>query len=67
MQGFEYAHPESVKAALALLGPHWTDAEVLAGLREGEMVVVSDRSGLKEGQKVRPSAVRLAQYKGQDQ
>ena len=31
MQGFEYAHPESVKAALALLGPHWTDAEVLAG------------------------------------
>jgi xanthine dehydrogenase YagS FAD-binding subunit len=31
MQAFEYAHPESVKAALALLGPHWTDAEVLAG------------------------------------
>jgi RND family efflux transporter MFP subunit len=44
-----------------------TDAEVLAGLREGEMVVVSDRSGLKEGQKVRPSVVQLEQYKGQDQ
>ena len=44
-----------------------TDAEVLAGLREGEMVVVSDRSGLKAGQKVRPSVVQLAQYKGQDQ
>jgi xanthine dehydrogenase YagS FAD-binding subunit len=31
MQAFEYAHPESVKDAVALLGPGWADAEVLAG------------------------------------
>jgi xanthine dehydrogenase YagS FAD-binding subunit len=31
MQAFEYAHPESVKDAVAMLGPGWTDAEVLAG------------------------------------
>ena len=31
MQSFEYAHPASVKEAVALLGPHWTDAEILAG------------------------------------
>src|ERR1700691_2694758 len=29
-----------------------TDAEVISGLQEGEMVVVSDRSGLKAGQSV---------------
>jgi RND family efflux transporter MFP subunit len=43
------------------------DAEVLSGLQAGEMVVVSDRSGLKNGQKVRPDVVQLAQYQGQDQ
>jgi RND family efflux transporter MFP subunit len=43
------------------------DAEVLSGLREGEMVVVSDRSGLKAGQQVRPSVIQLAQFQGQDQ
>ncbi len=31
MQAFEYAHPESVKDAVALLGPGWEDAELLAG------------------------------------
>ena len=44
-----------------------TDGEVLSGLQDGEMVVVSDRSGLKAGQKVRPTVVQLAQYQGQDQ
>jgi RND family efflux transporter MFP subunit len=44
-----------------------TDAEVLSGLAEGEMAVVSDRSGLKAGQRVRPSVVQLAQYRAQDQ
>jgi len=44
-----------------------TDAEALSGLAEGEQVVVSDRSGLKPGQKVRPSPVQLARYQAQDQ
>jgi RND family efflux transporter MFP subunit len=43
------------------------EAEVLSGLREGEMVVVSDRSSLKAGQQVHPSAVQLARYQAPDQ
>jgi RND family efflux transporter MFP subunit len=43
------------------------EAEVLSGLREGEMVVVSDRSSLKAGQEVHPSVVQLLQDPGQDQ
>jgi len=39
-----------------------TDAEVLSGLNEGEQVVVSDRSGLKPGQKVHPEIVQIMQY-----
>jgi RND family efflux transporter MFP subunit len=39
-----------------------TDAEILSGLQEGEMLVVSDRSGLKAGQDVRPKTVELLQY-----
>jgi len=39
-----------------------TDAEVVAGLREGENVVVSDRSGLKPGEKVIPKPVQVMQY-----
>jgi RND family efflux transporter MFP subunit len=39
-----------------------SDAEVLSGLREGDMVVVSDRSSLKAGQIVKPKAVDLIQY-----
>jgi RND family efflux transporter MFP subunit len=42
-----------------------TDAEVLSGLNEGDMVVVSDRSGLKPGEEVRPQKVELIQYQGQ--
>lgn len=42
------------------------DAEVISGLKQGEKVVVSDRSSLKEGQEVRPSEVELVQYKSQD-
>ena len=41
--------------------------EVLSGLKEGEMVVVSDRSGLKSGQPVKPKTVELLQYRGQEQ
>jgi RND family efflux transporter MFP subunit len=39
-----------------------TDAEVVDGLSEGEQVVVSDRSGLKPGQKVHPKIVQVIQY-----
>jgi RND family efflux transporter MFP subunit len=39
-----------------------SDAEVLSGLNEGDKVVVSDRSGLKPGQKVHPQAVAVLEY-----
>lgn len=39
-----------------------TDAEVVAGLRDGEQVVVSDRSGLKPGEKVIAQTVQIMQY-----
>jgi RND family efflux transporter MFP subunit len=39
-----------------------SDAEVVAGLTEGEQVIVSDRSGLKPGQKVHPQVVQIMQY-----
>lgn len=38
------------------------DAEVVAGLHEGEQVVVSDRGGLTPGEKVRPQVVQIKQY-----
>jgi RND family efflux transporter MFP subunit len=44
-----------------------TDAEVLSGLKEGDMVVVSDRSGLKAGQVVQPKSVELMRYHGSDE
>ena len=42
-----------------------TDAEVLSGLAEGDLVVVSDRSGLKPGQPARPQEAPLISYQGQ--
>ena len=39
-----------------------TDAEVVSGLSAGEQVVVSDRSGLKPGEKVHPQVVQIVQY-----
>jgi RND family efflux transporter MFP subunit len=39
-----------------------TDVEVISGLQEGEPIVVSDRSGLKAGQEVKPQTVELRQY-----
>jgi RND family efflux transporter MFP subunit len=44
-----------------------TDAEVISGLREGEMVVVSDRSGLKAGQPVQPKMIDLMQYRSTEE
>jgi RND family efflux transporter MFP subunit len=48
------------KVVLGIQTP--TDAEVLSGLKEGEMVVVSDRSGLKAGQPVQTKVIDLMQY-----
>ena len=39
-----------------------SDTEIIFGLKEGEQVVVSDRSGLKVGEKVHPQAVAVMQY-----
>ena len=39
------------------------DAEVVSGLDEGELVVVSDRSGLKAGEKVTPQQVQIMEYR----
>jgi macrolide-specific efflux system membrane fusion protein len=41
------------------------DAEVVSGLKEGDLAVVSDRSGLKPGEGVHPQVVELIQYQGQ--
>jgi RND family efflux transporter MFP subunit len=41
-----------------------TNAEIVSGLAEGESVVVSDTSGLKPGQGVRPRVVQMLQYHG---
>lgn len=37
-------------------------AEIVSGIREGDDVVVSDRSGLKAGEKVRTQAVSMIEY-----
>jgi RND family efflux transporter MFP subunit len=38
------------------------DAEVVAGLHEGEMVVMSDRAGMKVGEKVAPQMVHIMRF-----
>ncbi len=43
-----------------------SDAEIVSGLNEGEQVVVSDRSGLKAGEKVIPQMVNVPEYKEGD-
>jgi RND family efflux transporter MFP subunit len=42
------------------------DAEVLSGLQEGDLVVVSDRSGLKAGEEVKPKTIDLVNYQGSE-
>jgi RND family efflux transporter MFP subunit len=44
-----------------------TDAEVVSGLAEGESAIVSDRSGLKPGEEVRPQVVQMLQFQGAGQ
>jgi RND family efflux transporter MFP subunit len=39
-----------------------TDAEITSGVRVGEQIVVSDRNGLKPGQKVHPQTVAVLEY-----
>jgi RND family efflux transporter MFP subunit len=39
------------------------DAEVVSGIFDGERIVVSDRSGLKTGERVRPQAVEVMEYR----
>ncbi len=41
------------------------DVEVLTGVKEGDMVIVGDRSGLKPGQTVTPKVVAVSEYKDQ--
>lgn len=41
--------------------------DVISGLREGDMVVVSDRSDLKPGESVQPKTVSLVNYQNADQ
>ena len=43
------------------------DAEVLSGLKEGESIVMSDRSGLKAGQEVQPKIIQPAGDQGQQE
>jgi RND family efflux transporter MFP subunit len=44
-----------------------SDAEVAAGLEEGQLVVVSDRSSLKEGEDVQPKMIELVTYQNQEE
>ena len=44
-----------------------SDAEVVSGLREGDMIVVSDRSSLKAGEDVRPKLIEVATYQSQEE
>ena len=39
-------------------------AEVLSGVQEGDRVVISDQSGLKPGEEVRPQTIQVAEYNG---
>jgi hypothetical protein len=44
-----------------------TDAEVVSGLKAGEEVVVSDRGGLKPGDRVHAQLVQVMQYRENNQ
>jgi RND family efflux transporter MFP subunit len=41
------------------------DVEIVSGVKEGELVVTGDRSGLKAGQTVIPKIVGVMEYQGQ--
>lgn len=50
------------EVTLGIEGDSANNAEILSGLHEGDEVVVSDRSGLKEGEVVHPEIVPPATY-----
>jgi len=43
-----------------------SDAEIVSGLNEGEQVVVSDRGGLKPGEKVIAQPMKVLEYKDEE-
>jgi RND family efflux transporter MFP subunit len=43
------------------------DVEIVSGLKQGESIVVSDRSGLKAGQQVQPKVIDLVAVQGKDE
>jgi len=55
---------ERRQIAMGIEGDSENDAEVLSGLNEGDEVVVSDRSGLRAEQLVRPQLAPPATYGG---
>jgi len=64
---FVVSHDQEVEDRIVQVGLQTTsDAEILSGLNEGEQVVVSDRSGLKPGQKVHPQSMTVMQYQEQN-
>lgn len=52
------------QVSLGIEGQTANDAEVLSGLNDGDQVVVSERSGLKPGEQVRPQIAPPATYRG---
>jgi RND family efflux transporter MFP subunit len=57
----------TIESRPVTLGVQTADhVEIVSGLHEGEKIVVSDRSGLKAGQAVRPQTIELMQYQGAD-
>jgi RND family efflux transporter MFP subunit len=55
---------ERRQISLGIEGQGENDVEVLSGLKEGDQVIVSERSGLKPGQEVQPQIAPPATYQG---
>jgi hypothetical protein len=43
------------------------DAEIVSGLSDDDLLVVSDRSGLRAGQVVNPRVIEVTDYQGQQE
>lgn len=60
---FVVNHQDQIEDRPVVLGLQTaSDAEVVSGLSDGEQIVVSDRSGLKPGEKIHPQLVQVMQY-----